>query len=102
MAFDKFSSFITSLREMLIIAAFLLLLFFPGCLNDVLVKAGFTEASVMGFTWKQKAIESIQVADSSQLLAEAALSQIESMQYRLDSISTKLTRAARVTTNTAA
>jgi len=77
----------------------LLLLIFPTTFNRVLERAGFTEGNFMGLTWKQKALQSKQVADSSQSLAEAATRQMEEMQNHLDSISKKLDAVAQTTNN---
>ena len=86
----KIKDFISIFRDGLLLILFLLLIFFPSALNDMLSKAGFTQGSVMGFTWEDKAMQSKEVADSSQLLAQAASAQLEEMQNRLDSISQKL------------
>ncbi len=88
---DKAKSILSILKDGFLLILFLLLLFFPAAFNRLLERAGFTEGSFMGFTWKQKAIESRQVADSSQQLALNASLQLQAMQNRLDSISRKLT-----------
>jgi hypothetical protein len=99
MTLQNFKDFITSFREMILVCIFLLLLIAPGCFNSILVHAGFTEGRVMGFTWKEKAIKSKQVADSTQLLAEEAAMQIEKMQNKLDSVSKKLADVGAATGN---
>lgn len=86
----KIKDLISIFRDGLLLILFILLIFFPTTLNDMLTKAGFTQGSVMGFTWEDKAMQSKEVADSSQLLAQAASTQLEEMQNRLDSISQKL------------
>lgn len=97
MNLQSFKDALGALKEALIIGVFIMLLLFPGCLNSILLNAGFTEASVMGFTWKQKALESKEVADSSQQLAELAVKQLAKMQANIDSISQKLKEASRET-----
>ncbi len=96
----KIKDLISIVRDGLLLILFILLIFFPTTLNDMLTKAGFTQGSVMGFTWEDKAMQSKEVADSSQLLAQAASTQLEAMQERLDSISQKLASLPPETANT--
>jgi hypothetical protein len=91
---QKFKDFFAMCREGLLVGLFLLLLVFPGCFNSILERAGFTDGSFMGFTWKNKALQSQQVADSSQKLAVEASTQLEEMQNKLDSISKRLAAVA--------
>jgi len=99
MSLQNFKDALASFRELLLVLTFLLLLTFPGCVNTILVKAGFTDGSVMGFNWKQKAIESNDVADSSQMLAETAIDQLDQLQSKLDSVSNQLNAALIATEN---
>ena len=96
---NKVKDFISIFRDGSLLCLFFLLLFFPALFNGILERAGFTEGSFMGFTWKEKAIESKQVADSSQQLATRATQQMEAMQAQLDNISKKLA-VLPATTNT--
>ena len=86
----KVKDFLSVFKDGLLLIIFLLLIFFPSYFNRMLERAGFTEGSMMGFSWKQKAIESKAVADSSQKLASNAGVQMEQMQVRLDNISKRL------------
>lgn len=97
----KIKDFIALVKEGLLLILFLLLLFFPSYINNILIRAGFTEGSLMGLTWKQKAIKIKEVADSSQQLAINASLQMEQLQERLDSISKKLLRLTATTDNPA-
>lgn len=96
---EKYKDFLSVSRDTILLLLFLFLIFFPNTINRILVNAGFTEISVMGATWKQKALDSKQLADSSRLLAETAGTQMEEMQNRLDSISKKLVAIAQSTNN---
>ena len=87
---SKLKDFISILRDGTLLLLFFLLIFFPSFLNSTLERAGFTQGDVMGFTWKDKALQSADVAQTSQQLAESAGKQLEEMQNRLDSISQKL------------
>lgn len=97
----KIKDFIAVFKDGLLLILFLLLLFFPSYFNKMLERAGFTEGSLMGLSWKQKAIESKEVADSSQQLAINASLQMEQLQGRLDSISKKLQQLTATTDNPA-
>jgi thiamine biosynthesis lipoprotein ApbE len=93
---DKVKDFISIIRDGILLCLFVLLIFLPSSLNDMLTKAGFVQGSVMGFTWEDKAMRSKEIADSSQQLATAAAKQMEAMQVRLDSISQKLSELPTV------
>ncbi|MEO6358699.1 MAG: hypothetical protein ABIU77_24405 [Ferruginibacter sp.] len=58
----KVKDFLSVLKDGLLLTLFLLLIFFPLYFNKMLERAGFTEGSLMGFSWKQKALESKEVA----------------------------------------
>jgi hypothetical protein len=88
---EKIKNIVSLFKDGLLLVLFLLLLFLPTLFNRILERAGFTEGSIMGFTWKEKAIESKKVADSSQQLAVQAAARLDEMQQHLDSISEKLT-----------
>ena len=87
---NKLKDFLSVFKDGLLLCLFLLLIFFPSYFNKMLERAGFTEGSLMGFSWKQKAIQSKEVANSSQKLAINAGIRMEEMQERMDSISKKL------------
>ncbi len=87
---NKVKDFIAILRDGLLLCMFLLLLFFPVVFNGILERAGFSEGTLMGFTWKKKALESQKVADTSQQLALKATNKMEEMQANLNNISKKL------------
>jgi hypothetical protein len=97
----KIKDFLSIFKDALLIVLFLLLLCFPKSFNSILENAGFTEASILGFDWEKKAIESKEVADSSQQIALNAGIQMEQMQERLDSISKKLMTLSATTNNPA-
>lgn len=97
----KTKDFLSLLKDGLLLILFLLLIFFPSYFNRMLERAGFTEGSLMGFSWKQKAIESKAVADSSHQIAVNAGIQMEQMQERLDSISKKLVTLSATTNSPA-
>lgn len=90
----KVKDFLSLFKDGVLIAMFLLLIIFPSYFNTILERAGFTEGSMMGFSWKQKAIETKEVADSSQQLAVDAGIRMEQMQQRMDSISKNLEKLA--------
>jgi hypothetical protein len=87
---EKIKNLLSVVKDSILLVLFLLLLFFPGMLNSILERAGFTEGSIMGFTWKEKALQSKEVADSSQQIANQATLQVEQMQVQLDNLSRKL------------
>ncbi|MBS1903626.1 MAG: hypothetical protein JSS75_07990 [Bacteroidetes bacterium] len=87
---DKLKDILATVREAILIVAFLLLLVFPSCFNQILVNAGFTEGSVMGFTWKQQATDAQQLADSSQRIAQTAADQLENTKAALEIAMKKL------------
>jgi hypothetical protein len=97
---EKVKNFVSLLKDSLLLALFVLLLFFPTSFNNIFTKAGFTEGSLMGFTWKEKAMQAKAVADSSQKLAKVASEQIDLMQQHLDSISKKVADIPKVNQST--
>jgi preprotein translocase subunit SecF len=97
----RIKDFLSIFKDAVLIVLFLLLICFPALLNGILERAGFTEGSMMGFTWKQKAQQSKEVADSSQQIALQAGFQMEQMQERLDSISKKLVTLSATTNDPA-
>ena len=99
---EKAKNLISILKDGLLLVFFLLLLVFPDHLNSILVRAGFIDGSVMGFNWKQKAIESKNVADSSHKIALDAGIKMDQMQVRLDSISKNLVSIDATPNNQAA
>ena len=98
---SKIKDFLSIFKDVVLIALFLLLICFPALFNGILERAGFTEGSLMGFSWKQKAQQSKEVADSSQQIALQAGLQMEQMQQRLDSISKKLVTLSATTNDPA-
>lgn len=98
---SKIKDFLSIFKDVVLIALFLLLICFPALFNGILERAGFTEGSLMGFSWKQRAKESRAVADSSQQIALQAGLQMEQMQQRLDSISKKLVTLSATTNDPA-
>ena len=96
----KVKDFIALLKDAVLLCFFLLLIFFPSFFNGILQKAGFTEGSIMGFNWKQKALESKEVADSSQKLATLANMQLEQIQKRMDSQATRLAVVGQTSSDT--
>ena len=91
----KLKDTLALIREGVLIVLFFLLLVFPSCFNTILVNAGFTEGSVMGFTWKEKAIESQKAADSSQHIAETANAKLSEVSTTLEKFSVKVTDAVK-------
>ncbi len=98
---SKIKDFLSIFKDAVLIALFLLLICFPALFNGILERAGFTEGSLMGFSWKQKAQQSKEVADSSQQIALQAGLDMEQMQQRLDSISKKLVTLSATTNDPA-
>jgi thiamine biosynthesis lipoprotein ApbE len=96
---EKIKDILALIREAALVILFFLLLIFPGCFNTILVNAGFTEGNVMGFTWKEKAQQSMETADSSQQVAQAATNRLDEMQKKLDNISKKLSAVGSTTNN---
>ena len=90
----KVKDFLSVFKDGVLIAMFLLLIIFPSSFNKMLERAGFTEGSFGGFTWKQKAEQLNEVADSSQQLAANASAQMEQMQDRMNNISQQLEKLA--------
>ena len=87
---ERLVSFAKDIFELLRDAALLalagLLLLFPGRFNDMLVKAGFEEGSIVGFMWKAKLVE----ADQALNEAQATISQLRG---QLDKASNALAEA---------
>jgi hypothetical protein len=99
---EKIKNIISILKDGILVLLFILLICFPAFFNGILVRAGFTDGSVMGFNWKKKAIESKQVADSSHIIALDAGNKMDQMQLRLDSISKNLVGITATPNNQAA
>lgn len=57
---EKLKDCVALLREAVIVLVLILLLIFPKALNAILVKAGFTEASIAGFKWQKEFEDSVQ------------------------------------------
>lgn len=79
------------LRDSLLFVIGLLLLFFPNRLNDVLVKAGFEEGSVVGFKWKAGLAKSDLALRESQSVNYTLKSQLDSMSKLLREAQSKIT-----------
>jgi len=54
------------LRDGALILLALLLIAFPSSLNDILVRAGFEEGSIVGFKWKARLVESDEALKTAQ------------------------------------
>jgi len=61
------------LRDAALFFLGLLLILFPGQFNSMLVRAGFEEGSIVGFTWKKKLVES----DDALQKAQATISELQ-------------------------
>ena len=57
---NMWKDLVTLLRDALLLALGVLLVLWPSQFNDLLVRAGFEEGSVVGFRWKGKLVESDQ------------------------------------------
>lgn len=69
-----------------------LLILFPGQFNSMLVRAGFEEGSIVGFTWKKKLVES----DDALQKAQATISEL---QHKNDELVAALTEAKAQSTD---
>ncbi|MBE8726605.1 hypothetical protein [Flavobacterium hungaricum] len=80
------------LRDFALLIIFLALLLFPETFNDIMIKAGFEEGSIIGMKWKKG------IAKSDIALKEAQAT-IGIMQKQLDSVSKVLNEAKKTTNN---
>jgi peptidoglycan hydrolase CwlO-like protein len=74
------------LREDVIVAVLLLLVLLPGCMNDVLSRAGFSSASIAGFEWELR--EAVQNTG-------AATKDVTDLQKRLDALGNQLNQVTQ-------
>jgi hypothetical protein len=74
------------LRDAALFFLGILLILFPGQFNSMLVRAGFEEGSIVGFTWKKKLVES----DDALQKAQATISEL---QHKNDELVVALTEA---------
>ncbi|MBK8800457.1 MAG: hypothetical protein IPN71_00080 [Fibrobacteres bacterium] len=80
-------------RDSLLLLLAFLLLVFPTKFNDLMMRAGFEEGSIVGFKWKSK------LADSDQALKEARAT-ITDLSAQNEKLSKALADAKKVVTDT--
>ncbi len=68
---EQLKGLVTFLREAVIVLVLILLLLFPRTINSILTKAGFTQASIAGFTWQRELEAAVQTTqDANQSVAK--------------------------------
>lgn len=75
---------ITILRDASLLILFLLLVLWPEKVNDILVRAGFEEGSVAGFTWKSKLDNSNTVLQQAEATIADLRAQLEEQRLALE------------------
>jgi len=64
---ESVRSFLNVMRDGLLLILLLMLLLIPSSVNDVLTKAGFTSASILGFDWEKQLEESSKETEAAKL-----------------------------------
>lgn len=81
-------------RDSLLLVLFLMLLVLPGTLNRILIEAGFTRASILGFDWEKQ----LEVAARQ---TEEAKQEVERLNAQLVAYSSRTDRIAEMVTQPA-
>jgi hypothetical protein len=82
------------LRDALLFLLAALLLFFPGNVNHILVKAGFREGSLAGFTWQASLVESSNALTEAQSTITSLKAENSKLLKALGEATTKLAEPA--------
>lgn len=78
------------LRDGSLVLLAMLLLAFPGTLNDILLRAGFEEGSVVGFKWKAKFVQSDDSLKSAQTTIASLQEQLKKSNDALAAANTSI------------
>src|SRR5512142_1802803 len=83
---EKAKTVINLVRDALLLSLLVMLIAFPGPLNAILVKAGFTKASIAGFEWEKQVTIAIGQTESTQREVQALQGQLRDYRGRIEQI----------------
>lgn len=73
-------------RDALLLFLLVMLIAFPAPLNAILVKAGFTKASIAGFEWEKQVNAAILQTENAQREVQALQTQLRDYKSRIEQI----------------
>jgi septal ring factor EnvC (AmiA/AmiB activator) len=85
---EQLKGLVTFLREAIIVIVLILLLVFPTTVNSVLTKAGFTQASIAGFTWQRELEAAVQTTQDANQSVSKLENELQSTSAELEQIRT--------------
>jgi hypothetical protein len=80
-------------RDTLLLLLVVLLLLAPGCMGDLMIRAGITHASILGIEWEQKVDEAEKNTAAAQEQVERLNEQLTRYADQVEQISTAVTAA---------
>jgi hypothetical protein len=81
-------------RDGLFLIIIVMLLFLPGKVNHILIEAGFTKASILGFDWEKKLDESAKQTEAAQQEVERLHSELGQYATRIDQVASSVAQPA--------
>lgn len=79
------------LRDLLLFIIALLLLFFPGVFNNILIRAGFEEGEIVGLKWKKSYAQNDQALKEARVVINDLRDQLTITNKSLDSLKAQMT-----------